>query len=188
MSQLSPHHVSPQATFCWALTVWIWPSWPTTRRSLCWRLRLLSPRWPCASSRPSPRTPTRTVRRTRTTWTLWKTRETTPSTGRRCGLAGWDYRGRDYFFFNAEQTYYVPFLMWKLTPTLPLLFQSHALVPGHRLAEDQQRELGLQYRRGLRGEPRPAAFLHQNHRAWDPCSLRRTPQVSSAQYNCFMTW
>lgn len=28
-------------------------------------------------------------------------------------------------------------------------FQPHALVPGHRPAKDQQRELGIQYRRGL---------------------------------------
>lgn len=58
---------------------------------------------------------------------------------------------------------------------LPL--QSPPLVQGHRLAEDQQRELGLQHRGGLRGEPGPAAFLHQNHCSRHACALRRAPEV-----------
>lgn len=168
--------VSPQVTFCWASTPWIWPSWPTVKPFLCWRLRQLSPRWCSASSRPSPRTRRRTaIPPTRTSWTLWTTYGTTPSPGRRCGLAGWDYPGRASFG-TSEKVYSVDF--WS-TWLWPLCFQPHALVQGHRLAEDQQRELGLQYRRGLRGEPWPAAFLHQNHCAGYACSLRRAPQVSS---------
>lgn len=90
--------VFPQVTFYWASTLSIWPSWPTMRPFLCWRLRQLSPRWYSVSYRPSPRTQRRTVRlSTRTNWTLWTTYETTPSTGRRCGLAGWDYPGRASF-------------------------------------------------------------------------------------------
>ena len=108
----------------------------------------------------------------------------TPSTGRRCGLAGWDYRGREAFI-TISSWRVCPF-MKKFILTVSSLSQSHALVPGHRPAEDQQRELGLQYRRGLRGEPRPAAFLHQNHCAWYTCSLWRAPQVSSPQFDSSM--
>lgn len=53
----------------------------------------------------------------------------------------------------------------------------------HCPAKDQQRELGLQYRRGLWGEPRPAALFHQNHCSWDTCSLWWTPQVSWTQFD-----
>lgn len=87
-----------QVTFFLASTAMIWPSWPTARPLLCSRLRQLSPRWFSVSSRPSPRTWRRTLRlTTRMNWTLWTTHETTPSTGRHCGRAGWDYRGRDSF-------------------------------------------------------------------------------------------
>lgn len=98
LSVFTTTSVFSQVTFCWASTVLIWPSWTTTRQFLCWRLRQLSPRWCSVSSRPSPRIQRRTQRPpTMTNWNLWTTHVTTPSTGRRCGLAGWDYRGRAAF-------------------------------------------------------------------------------------------
>lgn len=126
----------PQAMSCWASTASIWLSSPTTRPFLWWRLKRLSPRWYSVSSRPSLRTTRRTKRLPAwTKWTLW-TIETTLSTGRPCGLAGWACPGTTSF--TQKLLNFTGEVIW---PRLP--FQSSPLVQGHRLTEDQQRELGL---------------------------------------------
>lgn len=91
-------HGSSQATSCWASTVSIWPSWPTTKPCLCWRLRRLRPRWFYESSRPSPTARRRTRRSARrTSSTTLTTNERTLTAGRPCGLTGWVYQGGAVF-------------------------------------------------------------------------------------------
>lgn len=128
----------PQAMSCWASTASIWLSSPTMRPFLWWRLKRLSPRWYSVSSRPSLRTPRRTKRRPAwTKWTLRTINETTLSIGRPCGLAGWACRGTTSI--TQKLFRFMKDVIWPLR----LPFQSPPLVQGHRLTEDQQRELGL---------------------------------------------
>lgn len=92
---------------CWASTASIWLSSPTTRQFLWWRLRRLSPRSYSVSSRPSLRIPRRTTRLPAwTKWTLRTIYEMTLSTGRRCGLAGWDYQGKPPSLGSKPAYYY----------------------------------------------------------------------------------
>lgn len=66
-----------------------------------------------------------------------------------------------------------------------LFSQLPAQQPRDCTAEEPPGQLGLQHRRGLRGEPRQPGVLHQDHRPRHTRVLRWTPQVSNPS---LFTW